>query len=175
MVIATSIFSTYIKGRQCDRLYQTHINQDFKKIPLKNNITDTKNCIEHFMIGSISITIHNFLYGLDNQKPRPMDQIERWLNQYPLIKNGYYEISCIKINGFCGYKLEGSSGKESIIAVALELDKGLITKIINSLQNIESIADITIKAIGSKEEMNQFRDDIISMIEHFQLIEEIPS
>jgi hypothetical protein len=149
------------------------IIQDFKKDSEK----DPKDVVR--------LWIHNFPTDSINQRIPPMAQKERWQRQfetfYPHDTDCYPEA----FNGYAGVRffIKGSANgcEKSVLAWALLIDTQHYQALAFARTAKEETlykqmrADVTIKAEGPPEVLEQHKQEIIAFAHSFELIEEIPN
>jgi len=158
-------------------------------VPIDREINDTtKPICELLMIdvaGQIRITIHNF--PAENQEERipPQSQLGRWKKQFKEIDHLSEKSAPQSFSGYYGVIFEASGmmkGKEMfMMAWALQMANEHFLAIStlmnaepenNSLRQLRS--DITIKAVGPKNLLEKYRDEIMQIARSFEMIQAIP-
>lgn len=165
------------------------------------SLTDTKKSICEFFIPhgseSIRISIHNFPSDSIDQRIPPGAQISRWQRQFEIMYPEESGTTPQAFSGYSGLKFKGigkltQAAKQqakirednnedyAVIAWSMQIGKDHYralshppTPSDNSLYR-EMRADVTIKASGPKELMQQHEEEIIAFARSFELIEEIP-
>jgi len=153
------------------------------------SIEDTKTALCEFTIPDekqqIKIVIHNFPL-MEGKSIPPMAQIARWRNQFSVIDQTATKIIPQAYSGFVGYLLEASEQENpsAVMAWALQIAPehhatlNYHWKIAEASHDKrmlhQMMADLTIKATGSKQLLKKFRRDIINFARSIELIQEIP-
>lgn len=149
---------------------------------LEESLIDTTKPLCEFVIDEqIKITIHNFpSESLENRIP-PEAQIGRWKRQFSFLDLSSVSIISQAYSGFKGLLFEGNGtlngSKESMMGWSMQLAP-LHYRTLTHLNppNLQQIrSDVTIKAVGPTNLMEQHREQIIRFARSFELIEAIPS
>ncbi len=164
-------------------LYRVKSFPSWKRLdpsPLTSN-SDTRHPIVEFWIDDqIQITIHNFPSDSMETRIPPRAQVERWKKQMQTDDDDDFIIRPVSFAGFAGLFFEGEGRNKKTIAYALKLDD----RHYQSLRGLrhgyndafleQMGSDVTIKAVGPKQAMMTYREDLIAFSESFELIQEIP-
>lgn len=192
-----------IKGRDYDghrfSVYRARAPVDWirKDTFPEESLTDTKKSICEFFIPhgseSIRISIHNFPSDSIDQRIPPAAQVGRWQRQFEILQpeesgivpQAFSGYSGLKFKGVGRLKPEGNTEAEAqdtmVIGWSLQIGKdhyGALSQPPEpSDSNLyrEMRADVTIKAQGPKDLMQQHEEEINAFARSFELIEEIPS
>lgn len=152
-----------IHGRNEAHLYQIQVPLGWEsKGPEELYRVDTKLALSEFMLDSIRIAIHNF-----PDRIPPGAQIERWKKQFTTLEES--TIIPQSFSGYAGYLFEGIGELkgEKVMMLAWTMQPGKTLK-------GESNSDITIKATGPENVMNDLKESIITFARSFELQQEIP-
>ena len=164
----------------------------------EESLLDTKKSICEFLIPhgneSIRITIHNFPSESIDQRIPPAAQVARWQRQFEIMYPEESGITPQAFSGYTGLKFKGvgrlkpeinnapsTQQDTTVVGWSLQIGKDHYRTLSHppkpSENNLyrEMRADVTIKAQGSKELMQEHEEDIITFARSFELIEEIPS
>lgn len=146
------------------------------------SLTDTTKALCEFMIDKqIRITIHNFPSESLEKRIPPEAQISRWRRQFSFLDPNATVISLQAYSGFKGLLFEGSGmlngSKQTMMGWSMQLAPVHYRALTHlNLLNLDQLrSDITIKAVGPSEIMEQYRDQIIRFARSFELIEAIPT
>lgn len=184
-----------IKGRDYDgkrfNVYQARIpNHWIRKDSFpEESLIDTKKSICELLIQAadgtvIRIAVHNFPSESIEQRIPPSAQVARWQGQFDILLPEESSIIPQAFSGYSGLKFIGrgqiNNEDQIMMGWSLQLNKehyrALAPPVPQSKENLyrEMRADVTIKATGRTEAMQQHEEEIISFARSFELIEEIP-
>lgn len=155
----------------------------------EESLIDTTKSICEFMISKgtsfIRITIHNFPSDTMDQRIPPAAQIARWERQFDLLISSESSTIPQAFNGFVGLKFKGvgTLNQKEVIVLgwSVQLSKEHYRTLTYPKTPLESTlfsqmrADVTIKAVGPKELMEDKEIEIHEFARSFELIAEIPS
>lgn len=156
--------------------------------PIFETLSDTTKPIGEFVIDdgkeSVLITIHNFPSVSQKDRIPPQAQISRWQRQFENLDSSSMNITPQSFSGFVGMLFEGTGSIKgdpaSMLAWSMQLapEHYLTLQYPYNAAQAEKFpcmcADITIKAVGSPEMIQQYKDDIVQFARTLELIEEIP-
>lgn len=184
-----------IKGRD----YQSkRFNVYRARIPLnwirkdslaEESITDTTKSICEFFItgnnGFIRIAIHNFPSDALEERIPTSAQIARWERQFEQLLPEESSILSQAFNGYSGLKFKGVGYLEQkdtmMLGWSLQIGREHYQMLSHPRNPAnyelfrEMRADVTIKATGPKELMEEYEEIIVEFARSFELIKEIPS
>lgn len=194
----TLSFYQEIAGRDQQRkpIYRVKVPANWirKDLDLNDSLEDTTKALcEFFIPGSpepIRITIHNFPIDKPSERIPPNAQIARWKRQFTQLDPLSVSITSQSYSGFAGQFFEGKGilsdksmvmmawamqlAPEHVSTLSLNISMALHHSMDASIYR-QMRADVTIKATGQQELMEQQRQAIISFAHSFELIQEIPS
>lgn len=172
-------------------VYRARVPQDWiRKDSLKEeSLTDTKKSICEFFIntdeGIIRIAIHNFPSDAIEERIPPIAQTARWQRQFEQLQAEESSTLQQAFNGYAGLKFKGigiiDQKETMMLGWSLQIGKEHYQMLSHSKNPAdhdlyrEMRADITIKATGPKELMENHEEEIIAFARSFELIREIPS
>ena len=185
-----------IHDRNHKPIYRARIPSEWiRRDPLpEEQLADTTKAICEFIIyrpGSedlIRITIHNFPSDKIEDRIPPSAQIARWQRQFELLLPHCSNKTAQAFSGYLGLMFIGSgilNGKETtMVGFSMQLAPehyrtlshplALESSPIDAETRLQMRSDVTIKAVGPKQSMNEHQDAIINMARSFELIDEIP-
>lgn len=184
-----------IKGRDYDH---KRFNVYRARVPLSwvrkdsladESLTDTKKSICEFFIiddkGIIRITIHNFPSNTLEERIPPAAQVARWERQFDLLLPEESVLLPQAYNGYSGLKFKGvgmiDQKETMMLGWSLQIGQEhfqMLSHPKNPANNDlyrEMRGDVTIKATGPKDIMEEHEEAISSFARSFELIQEIPS
>jgi len=184
-----------IKGRDYNgerfAIYRARVpNHWIRHDPLPNeSLTDTTKAICEFVINEedqiIRIAIHNFSSDSIDQRIPAMAQVTRWQRQFQSLSPTDTSIIPQVFNGYNGLLFKGIgrlNDQETLVMGWILQIAPVHYRVFSQSPNEqvnphfrESRADVTIKAVGPKEFMEEHSDEIINFANSFELIEEIPT
>jgi hypothetical protein len=149
------------------------------------SLSDTTQPLCEFLISgtsdSIRITLHNFPTDRLTESIPPTAQVFRWQRQFEELIPEESTITPQAFSGYNGLKFKGVgrlNKKDSMmLGWALQISQEHYQALTRSNTPLfrEMRGDITIKAVGPKELMEQKEEEIHTFARSFELIEEIPS
>jgi hypothetical protein len=165
---------TNVTSRNGHEIYRCKPGKNFTEIKEDKDLSDTKVPIKKYQLEDIVITVHTFRVAQDKPKITPQNQVERWLEQISQGRKCTYTTQERSRSGYTGILLTANCEKNSLIAVAMELDREFRRQLLeeSSDKSLEKASDFTIKAIGAKEQIDKYKKDILAFIDSFELIEE---
>lgn len=184
-----------IKGRDYNGkrflVYRARVPLDWirKDSLAEESLTDTKKSIVEYYImhnsDFIRIAIHNFPSDTLEERIPPMVQIARWERQFDHLLPEESSNQPQAFNGYSGLKFKGTGTLDQkdtmMLGWVLQIGKEhypMLTHAKNPENNDlyrEMRADVTIKAVGPKELMEEHEEEINQFTRSFELIKEIPS
>ncbi len=165
-------------------VYHAHVPFDWKRKdhPQDTSVVDTRLPIAEFFIGDeteyIRITIHTFPTSSLSSSIPPQMQVGRWKNQFDSLDPSALSTRTESRGGFQGlfFEAEGTTQNKycSILAWSMQLSSFYLKKLQQGKNPLDQYkqADYTIKAIGSKDLLQQHKEAIIEFAHSFELIEE---
>lgn len=160
-------------------LYRAKIPEDWHfRLPPKNQSLDdtTKANAEieiSFGLSSILITIHTFPFSTSQNRILPLAQVERWKRQLSSSSLDY-EMTKAHHSGFSGLFLENTgwqNGKETaFLAWSMQLGS-LYVQLLEEGSLL--LADYTIKASGSPQDIKAAKEAIIQFFYTFEPCQEL--
>lgn len=178
-------------------LYQVKVPKKWKnQIQSALSLEDTTKPLCEFIIqnnehdsdteksmGQIRITIHNFPSESITERIPPNAQIARWKRQLTKMDPNSLSVEPQAFGGFVGFLFEGTGLLSEdpttilgwIMQIAPEHYRALNRpgKDVNYRKQMR--ADYTLKAVGPKQLIEKYKDEIIVFARSFELIQEIPS
>ncbi len=154
-------------------VYRAKVPVGWIRLDPQGSIRDTTEPNVSFLIeDSLTVTVHTFpSEGLEERIPVAA-QIERWKRQ-----SGATTVTPISHGGFAGLSLEGPS----ILAWSMQLDlehyqvlSFLASSPLEEEHFKQMRADYTIKAMGSPELIERYKEELHFFAGSFELIQEIP-
>jgi hypothetical protein len=142
------------------------------------DLSDTREPICSFSLGSILMVIHNFPSIRADERIPPGAQVQRWQQQFSSLDSVPVRINQTAFSGYAGlfFSAQGKQKKRhlGVIAWSVLLDPEHYRLLARSESSEQKRADITIKVTGVPEQLELYRDEIASFAESFELIEGIP-
>lgn len=164
-------------------IYRAKIPLDWKIVLPEGNeyFYDTKLPICTLEVDDLLITIHNFPSNRLEERIPPFLQTERWQKQFDSIEPHSLIIQPVAYAGFSGLCFEATGvikgQKKAVIAYVMQIAKEhygkLSLNLKNELKHKQMRSDYTIKIVGSPENVQLRKDEIVTFAESFELIEEI--
>lgn len=184
-----------IKGRDYSgkrfAVYRARIPVDWirKDTLPEESLADTTKSLCEFIIpgeeGVIRIAVHNFASETLDQRIPPGAQVARWQRQFEVLIPSESSTTPQAFSGYSGLKFKGVGTLNKIATVVLGWSLQLSNEHYRMLSHPQKTADndiyremradVTIKAVGPKNLMDQHEEEIIGFARSFELIEEIPS
>lgn len=167
-------------------LYQAKVPPNWHRLDPKGSLADTMLPICEFTIGDpadkIHLTIHTFTFDAFNQRVPPQSNIQRWKRQFDELDISSIQIEPRSHGGFTGQSIQAGGLLKGQSRCMLGYCMQLAPQHWMSLQGAshptfksrQMAADYTIKAVGSPEAIEAYKDQIELFAESFELIEEIP-
>lgn len=150
----------------------------------EENLSDTTKPIAEFLIpgeeGYIRISIHNFPSDTIEDRIPPAAQVARWQRQLDgLVPAESYTIPQA-FGGYVGLAFKGVQEDSMVLGWSLQMGDQHYRMLSspssgNPYQHREMRSDVTIKATGPKNLMENKQEEITAFARSFELIEEIPS
>ncbi len=155
-----------IKGREEQApLYRMEVPQKWRFQASEGDLTDTKKPLATLDFDEIHITFHNF----PGFAIPPAAQVARWKSQIEDIDPFTESKTPCHFSGFYGLCYFCENETSATLALAMQLDQMHAQK----LKGSEKSAVFTFKAIGPPHLLRQHRQEIISIGQSIELIDEI--
>ncbi|CDZ81787.1 hypothetical protein BN1013_02323 [Candidatus Rubidus massiliensis] len=164
-------------------LYRAKVPDHWMAIPVSDNYIDTTKPIAQWEIKendqTILVTVHNFP-GEEQKKVPLLSQVDRWKHQFSSLEEDCVDIQRQAFSGFYGYSICAQGVCKGIdqctLGWALRLGQNHTHNLLYSVNYptyLQLTADVTIKAVGPKNLVHNYKSEIEQFAKSFELIDPI--